>query len=195
MRHHFVMRGDVKLDESTKSGEAVQRMKVEPRVLQRSPERLDHRIGKGHLDLGEDARQFFVIQQIVDGSVHVLTSRIRDDDRVPGTIVELNNGFAQYPTSSAATEPFLESPRQDSPGIVVDYRVQIRSRSIKQPDDRHVQMKEFPGSLRSDADFGFRGMDSDSGASPPRIPDKPIPRRWRGEDLADSLSVQRQGSQ
>ncbi len=38
MGHYFVVRGDIELDELTKSGEAVERMKGEPRVLQRSPE-------------------------------------------------------------------------------------------------------------------------------------------------------------
>jgi hypothetical protein len=63
-------------------------------VLQGSPERLDHRIGKRDLDLSQNARQFLAIQQIIDSSVDVLTSRVRDNDRMPGTIVQLNNGFA-----------------------------------------------------------------------------------------------------
>jgi len=57
MRHHFVVSGDVKLDETTKGSKAVQRMEVEPSVLQGSPKRLDHRIGKRDLDLGQNTRQ------------------------------------------------------------------------------------------------------------------------------------------
>ena len=41
-------------------------MGIEPRVFQGSPECLDHRIREGHLDLSKDARQFLVIQQIID---------------------------------------------------------------------------------------------------------------------------------
>jgi hypothetical protein len=61
MGHYFIVGFDVKLDEPMKSREAVQRMKVEQSVLQGSPERLDHRIGKRDLDLGQDARQFLII--------------------------------------------------------------------------------------------------------------------------------------
>jgi hypothetical protein len=71
MGHYFVVGRDVELDEATKSGEAVERMKVEPTVLQGSPERLDHRIGERELDLSQDPRQLLFIQQIVDGSVDV----------------------------------------------------------------------------------------------------------------------------
>ena len=121
MGHHFVVSGDVKLDEATKGSKAVQRVKVEPSVLQGSPERLDHRIGKGHVDLGEDARQFLVIQQTIDGSVHVLASRIHHHDCVLGAFIELHNGFAQYLAGPAAAKSFFERPRQDSPGVVVDH--------------------------------------------------------------------------
>ncbi len=42
MRHHFIVLVDVELDESSKTDEAVERMELQPRVLQRSPECLDH---------------------------------------------------------------------------------------------------------------------------------------------------------
>ena len=51
-----------KLDEATKGSKAVQRVKVEPSVLQGSPERLDHRIGKRDLDLSQDARQVLAVE-------------------------------------------------------------------------------------------------------------------------------------
>ena len=62
MGHYFVVSGDVKLDEATKGSKAVQRVKVEPSVLQGSPERLDHRIGKRDLDLSQDARQVLAVE-------------------------------------------------------------------------------------------------------------------------------------
>jgi hypothetical protein len=93
MRHHFVMRGDVKPDEATKGGGAVQRMEVEPGVFQRSPECLDHRIREAHLDLSKNACPFLVIQQIINCSVHVLASRIRNHDRLLGTIFQPNDRF------------------------------------------------------------------------------------------------------
>ncbi len=54
-----------------------------------------------------------------------------------------SDSFSQYSAGSAAGEPFFECPRQDPPGIVVDHRMQIRSRAIEQADDRHVQVEEF----------------------------------------------------
>jgi ABC-type transport system involved in Fe-S cluster assembly fused permease/ATPase subunit len=62
MGHYFIVGGDVELDEATKSREAAQRMKVEPRVLQGSPECLDHRIGERDLDLSQDSRQFLAVK-------------------------------------------------------------------------------------------------------------------------------------
>jgi len=53
---------DVERDEATKGSKAVQRMEVEPSVLQGSPEGLDHRIGKRDLDLGQDARQVLTVE-------------------------------------------------------------------------------------------------------------------------------------
>jgi len=160
---------DVELDEATRGSKAVQRVKVEPSVLQGSPERLDHRIGRCDFDLSQDTRQFLAIEQIIDSSVHVLASRVRHHDCMIGATVELNDRFAQDVTRSAAAEPFLESPRQDPPGVVVDHRMKIRSRAIEQPDDRHVQMKEFAGGLGSDPDLGFGRVDAFPWAPPPRI--------------------------
>jgi hypothetical protein len=73
--------------------------------------------------------------------------------------------------------------------------MQIRSRSVEQPDNRHVQMKEFAGSLCSDSDLGFRGIEANSRTSLTFRSDQPIPRRWRSDDLTRSLSVKSQGSQ
>jgi hypothetical protein len=49
--HHFVVGCHVELNETTESREIVQGVQVEPRVLQGSPEGLNHGVGKGHLDL------------------------------------------------------------------------------------------------------------------------------------------------
>ena len=56
-----IVSGDVKLDEATKGSKAVQRIEVEPSVLQGSPKRLDHRIEKGDLYLSQCARQFLAL--------------------------------------------------------------------------------------------------------------------------------------
>ncbi len=92
MGHYFIVCFDVELDEAMKCREAVQRMKVEPRVLQGSPECLDHRIGERDLDLSQHARQFLAIQKVFDGSV--LASRVHHHDWMIGAIVELNDRFA-----------------------------------------------------------------------------------------------------
>ncbi len=62
MGHYFVVGSDVEPDEATKGGNAVQRMEVEPRVLQGSPECLDHRIGKPDFDLRQNARQVLTVE-------------------------------------------------------------------------------------------------------------------------------------
>jgi len=93
MGHYFIVGSDVELDEATKGSKTIQRMEVEPSVLQGTPERLDHRIRKGDLDLGQDARQRLAVEKAINGSVHVLAARVRDHDRVLGTILQLKNGF------------------------------------------------------------------------------------------------------
>ncbi len=47
---------------------------------------------KGHLDLSQNAREFFAVENVIDGSVDILTPRVRDDDRLIGTIDQLNGG-------------------------------------------------------------------------------------------------------
>ena len=59
------------------------------------------------------------------------------------TIRQLNGDLTQELSGPAAAEPVLESPRQDPPGIVVDHGMQIRSRSVEQPNDRDVDVKKL----------------------------------------------------
>ncbi len=195
MGHHFVVGRDIELDEATKTDEAVERMKVEPRVLQGSPECLDHRIRERDLDLSQDPRQTLAVQQFVYGSVDVLASRVCHHDGMSRAVAQLNGRFAQDATRPAAPEPFLKTPRQDSPGKVVDHSMQIRSRPVEQPDDCYIQVEEFAGSVGAYADLGFDRIDTLSGSSPAAGADLPIPGRWRSQDLPDSLSVKSQRSQ
>ena len=60
MRHYLVVGSYVELDEKTESGEIVEGVQVEPRVLQRPKEGLDHRVQKGRLDLSQNPCQPFI---------------------------------------------------------------------------------------------------------------------------------------
>ena len=195
MGHHFVVGGDVELDEAPKTCEAVERMKVERRVLQGSPECLDHRVRERDLDLSQEPRQSLAIQQVLDGAVDVLASRVCHHDQAISAMSQLSDRFTQDATRPAAPEASLETPRQDPPGIVVDHRMKIGSRSIEQANDRHIQMQEFAGSFCSDADFRLGRIDTFPRASPAHISDESVPRGWRSQDLPASLSVKSQRSQ
>ncbi len=70
MGHYFIVGFDVELDEPMKGREVVQRMKVEPRVFQGSPECFDYRIREGHLDLSQNPRQFLAVEPIIDGALN-----------------------------------------------------------------------------------------------------------------------------
>jgi hypothetical protein len=64
VRNHCIVLMDVPSDELLERGEAVQLVKEQPMVLQRSPPSLEFRVGEGDLDLSEDTSQGVKSQQV-----------------------------------------------------------------------------------------------------------------------------------
>jgi hypothetical protein len=81
MRTHAVVFVDGARDESTDGGEAVQRVKEQPLVLQRAPPRVDHRVRARQLGEGQQTAQDARVNQFVDLGVHILHAGIRQYDR------------------------------------------------------------------------------------------------------------------
>src|ERR1700738_2322915 len=73
-----IMLLNVEPDEPLHRGERVELIQVEPVVLERSPGRLDHRVRKANLDLGQDALEESKAEKSVDVPIHVLDAGIGD---------------------------------------------------------------------------------------------------------------------
>src|SRR6185436_15508810 len=85
VRDDLVVLLDVERDESCDRGERVELVKEEPTVLQRSPERFDHRVRERDVDLSEDATDRQHVERGIDARVQVLDAGIGEQADVLGT--------------------------------------------------------------------------------------------------------------
>jgi len=88
-------------------------------VFQGSPERLDHRVGIGNIDLCEDALQAGAEQGGVYRAVDVLRCRSQRTEAADPEYHVLASGEKKL-ASSCGIEPLGHRPRENLPGVVVD---------------------------------------------------------------------------
>ncbi len=141
MWHDLFVRLHVQRDQAPQPGLALQTMEIEPRILERAPEGFDHRVRIGDINLSRNAFKVGTAQLVIDISVHVLATRIGHDKRSTDVANDLLRRITQNPSRRTTTQTSLQRPRTDPPRVVVvDDRVQIRSRSVKKLDDRDVEV-------------------------------------------------------
>ena len=103
-------------------------------MFQRAPPRLDHRVGLGDFDLGEDAVKTFGQKGRVDGGVDVLDAGVRYDfdrwSRFCGS--EMLAGFDEYPAGRGGIETRADGPGQDLSREVVDDGVDVSLGAVEQ---------------------------------------------------------------
>jgi hypothetical protein len=95
VRAYVVVLPHVEVHETTQGLDALQRVQIEPGVLEGPPERLDHRVGERDVDLGQSAPQALVLEHAVDVRVDVLAAGICDDRCPPRPALELACSVAQ----------------------------------------------------------------------------------------------------
>ena len=100
-------------------------------MFERSPECFDHRVRIGDVYLGQNPLEIDALELVIDISIHVFTPRIADEERPFDFACDLHRGLAQDSAGRPAPETALKRPGQDPPRVVVNDRVQKRTRSIK----------------------------------------------------------------
>ena len=86
--------------------------------------------------------------------------------------------------SGRATMPRRSNSKRKSPSP----RGFVSARLIvEEPNDRRIDMPEFVGSLRPNADFGFRRVNSLTRSPPTVLAHKPVPCGGRGVHFLESL--------
>jgi hypothetical protein len=78
MRNDGVVLLNVEFDELLKGSERVERMQIEPAVLQRPPPGFDQGIGIADLDLGEYTAQLSKTKKVLDLLIDILDARVGD---------------------------------------------------------------------------------------------------------------------
>jgi len=87
-------------------------------------------------------------------------------------------------------EGTVQAPRQYAPREIVDHRVQVHVASVKQADDRCIDVPRFVRLRGPDPHARLCRMDAEAGTAPPSHPYQPIPGGRRGDHLAHTLSEQ-----
>jgi len=84
MGHLRVVLFNKELDQDTKPLDRIEGVEKKPLMLHRTPERLNHRVGKANIDLRENSVQAGSEQSGVHRAVDVLNARIDVDERLAG---------------------------------------------------------------------------------------------------------------
>ena len=79
MGHLGVVLVNEERDQRAEARDGVEGVEEQPLMFEGAPPRLDHRIGFGDLDLGEDAVEVFGEKGGINGGVDVLDARVRHD--------------------------------------------------------------------------------------------------------------------
>ena len=193
--NHSVMLLDVESDETFDGGEGVEVVEEQPVVLEGAPPSLNHRIGEGDFHLSEDAAEMSEAQEFIDVAVDILDSGIGNDGCGISTEVDSGPGSGENRTGRLGLEPGSELPREDAAGEVVDHGVQVKSSSVEQPDDGHVDVPVLVGPGCANSLLRRRGMDTSARTQPTPFSNEPTPGCGGGEECPDALGVERETAQ
>ncbi len=162
-------------------------------MLQRTPTGLYDRVGKGHLDLRENAVQACTNQDRIYGAIYIFDAGICVDQR-PSRVNQVLAGRKQQLAGVRRVEPLRHRPSEDLPRKVVHHGLKVDLRAVHKLDDRRVHMPNFIWSRSTDTNGGLGRMDALSWSSPTALPDKLCPCCRRGEDLAYALGITSKGT-
>jgi len=147
-------------------------------MLQRTPERFDHRVGEGNLDLREHAVQTRAEQRGLHRTVDVLDAGV-GVQKGPTGEDEMPASCEKKLARRRGLESDSHGPVEDLPRVVVDDRVEIRPGSVEQLEDGRVDVPSFIGLRGPDTDGGFGRMNALPRPTPAALTEaKTLPIRW-----------------
>ncbi len=191
---HGVVLGDVEGDEPLDGGEGVELVQEEPVVLQGAPPGLDHGVGEGDVDLGDDPAEqaFGGGQGGIDGGVDVLDAGVGDDGGL-GVRREVQRGLEEDGAGGLGIEAGDYLPGEDAAAEVVDGGMEVDLGPVEEADDGDVEVPVLVGLGGAKALRGPGRMDAQSWANPAVLADGAEPGGRGGEEDTEALSEDGQG--
>ena len=102
----------VESDQVLNRADGIERVQIQPLMLQRSPPRFDHRVGIRDIRHGEKPFQESGFNQFVDSAVMVLAAAVGEQGRLVAE--ETFRGLDQESGGGSRVERFRDLPRQDT---------------------------------------------------------------------------------
>ena len=99
-------------DQVLNRADGIERVQIQPLMLQRTPPRFDHRVGIRDIRHGEKPCEESGINQFVDSAVMVLDATVGEHGRL--VAAETFRGVDQESGGGSRVERFRNLPRQDT---------------------------------------------------------------------------------
>ena len=164
MWNYGVVLLDVEFDQLLQGSETVERMQIEPAVLERAPPGFDQGIGIADLNLGKYAAQLSETKKVVDLLIDVLDARVGDHGGTATIVGEILRRLDKDLTGGLWPQARSQFPGENSAAEIVQQRMQIRARAVEQLDDRQIDVPIVIWFARPNALLGRR-----RGRSYPRL--------------------------
>src|ERR1019366_3906803 len=189
MRHLRVVLLDEEGNQRFEMSHGVERVEVQPLMLEGAPPSLDDRSRVGDLDLREHAAELLRSEGGVDRAVDVLESRVGDDRRagvrrLAFFLGQVLAGGDEHLACRGGVKAGGKGPGEDLPAVVVDHGVKEGLRPVEQLEDRDIDMPVLVGAARADAEGGLGRAHAQARAAPAVLAHEAGPRGDRHEDLA-----------
>ena len=181
------MFADIEVDEAEEGAHRVERVQVEPLVLERSPPRLDHRVREGDLRLCQDSVEDAGVDEFIDRCRSVLYASVGEHGR---RLVRLDGrlaGFNENLQGVCGIKVFRDSPGENPSGEVVDDGVEISAAAIEESHDARVDVPNLIGCCGADTESWLSRVHTLTGSSPTMSSDESMPGGGRSEDLSEAL--------
>ena len=164
---------DIEADQFLHRADGVERVEVQPLVLEHPPPGFDQGIGIRDFRASQNAVEQPRMDEFIDRPVDVLGASVGQHGG--GAMLQALAGGEQDFGGGAGIEGGRDLPSQDAAREVVDHRVQIGAASIEQPDQRGVDVPDLIGARGPNPDLRLGRMNALPGPSPVVITDQAIP--------------------
>ncbi len=155
-------------------------------MFENSPPGFDHRIRELNVGLGENSFQHPRSLQLINRGIEVFRATVGHQGG-HARRVHVAHGVEQELRGEFGIERSEDIPGKDPSRENVDHRTQVNTAAIEQTDQRGVDVPDFIGSRRADADLRLDRMHPLARTTPAGDANQSMPSAWRGEDLAESL--------
>jgi len=200
MRHLPVVLLEEEGDQRFEMSHGVERVQVEPLMLERSPPSLDDRIRPGDLDLRQNAAELRGAESGVHRVVDVLDAGVGDDCGAsvrghPLLLVQVLACGDEHSAGCDRVEACGKGPGEDSPEMVVEHGMKVRLGAVEQLEDDDVDVPVPVRAARAHADGGLGWVHAHATATPTVLTHGAGPGGDGHEDLARPLSEEAERAQ